>query len=112
MAVTTTGSATLDAESWSHARLTQTDRRLLANMFHRLTQANSRRRLTFTKWRRRNRSYYDIFCLGARLQRINRIQTYLGETFAIRLKKLAANTHLSGNLGERLSRGFARNFKI
>ena len=83
LAVAAAGGAALDAERRAHRRLAQADRGLLADVLHRLAEADRGGGLAFAERRRRDRGDHDVLRLRPVGQLVDRFEPDLGQIVAV-----------------------------
>ena len=110
--VATTGGATLHAKHGAQRGLTQTNRDVLADVLQRITKADRRRGLTFTRGGRAHRRHQDHARVVAHRLLQQPIEIHLTLDPAIRLERLIGDVERLGDLGDGLGGGGLGDFDI
>ena len=97
LAVAATGRPALDAEGGAHAGLAQGKDRRLADVLHRLAEADCRGGLAFAERSRSDRRDYHVLGLGAIRQLLDGLEADLGDIVAVVLEEVWADAHLGGD---------------
>jgi hypothetical protein len=108
LAVSAAGGTALDAEHRPHRGLANRHRGALADMMKALRKTNSRRCLTFTERRRRNRRHDDVFGPRTFLELIDCFEPNFRDVLAVRYQEIFRYPDLLRDLADRLHFGFVR----
>ena len=101
LAVPTAGRAPFDAEGRPHGRLSDGDRRLLAQTGEGLPEADRRRGLALAERRRRDRRDDDVTSLRPARQGFDGVEVHFGHVQPVVLEQAGRDPHLPGDLVNR-----------
>jgi len=101
LAIAAARSAALNAEGRPERGLTDRDRRALADVLHRLAEADGRCRLAFAEWRRRDRRDDDVFRARTIFERVDYGEFDLRDAIAVGLEECGRDPHFARDIGQR-----------